>query len=100
MLSWFHFHILEGDLLAFLMQYMIFLEYTVQMSFLGVNFIIGVNELSSISHYWDWSNTIGNAGIQNVFTCSHFQHILQNLHFTNSAGHTDKAHKVLPLVTQ
>lgn len=41
---------------------------------------------------------LGLDGIQNVFTRSRFQNILQNLHFANNdtAEDTDKAYKVPP----
>ena len=69
-------------------------------TFLGVNFIMAINELPSISHYWDSYNTIGNNAIQNTFTRARFQNILQNLHFSNNntADKTDKANKVRPLI--
>ena len=49
--------------------------------------------MQSISHFWDWSNTTGNTSIQNAFSCTRFQNILQNLHFANNitADHADKA---------
>ena len=68
-------------------------------TFFRVNFIMGINDLTSISHYWDWNNIIGNPRIQKIFTCSHFQNISQNLHFANNgtADHIDKAYKVRTL---
>ena len=63
---------------------------------LGVNYIIAINKLPSISHYWDWNNTIEKTGIQNAFSPKHFQNILNNLHFANriTADHANKAYKV------
>ena len=59
-----------------------------------------INKLASISHYWNWNNTIRNTGIQNAFSETHFQNILQNLHFANNilVDHADKAYKVRPLI--
>lgn len=52
------------------------------------------------SHYWNWHNTTRNTGIQNAFSQTRFQNILQNLHFANNtpADHADKAYKVRPLI--
>ena len=41
-------------------------------AFLGVKFIMGINELPSIFHWYDWNNTKGKARIQNVFACNRF----------------------------
>ena len=68
-------------------------------AFLGINFVMAIIKLPSISHYWDWNNTIGNTGIQNAFSRSRFQNILQNIHFASNitAERADKAYKVRPL---
>ena len=59
--------------------------------FLEVNFTMRTNEQPSISQYWDWNNTTGDNGIQNVFTRSHFQNILQTFHFAydDTVDHRD-----------
>ena len=61
----------------------VFTTFEEMKAFLGVNFIIGINELPSIFHYLDLNNTIENARIQKVFTCNCLKNILQNLHFAN-----------------
>ena len=61
-------------------------------AFLGINFIMGMNQLSSLEDYWSTDKCIGNEKIQNVKTRTRFQSILQNLHFSNN-DNDDKTDK-------
>ena len=61
-------------------------------AFLGINFIMGMNQLSSLEDYWSTDKCIGNEKIQNVKTRTRFRSILQNLHFSNN-DNDDKTDK-------
>ena len=61
-------------------------------AFLRINFIMGMNQLSSLENYWSTDKCIGNEKIQNVKTRTRFQSILQNLHFSNN-DNDDKTDK-------
>ena len=64
-------------------------------TFIGVNYIVAVNQLPSIPMYWDCDYFIGNVGIQNIFTRLRYQEVLQNLHFADNTkqNKTDKGHR-------
>ena len=49
--------------------------------FIGANYIIAVKQLSSITIYSSCTHFVGNIGIQNIFTRTRCQRILQNLQF-------------------
>lgn len=65
-------------------------------AFLGINYIMAINRLPTIEHYWSVDSFIGNAAIRDVMTRNRFKDILRNLHFSNNqtADLTDKANKV------
>ena len=69
-------------------------------AFLGINFIMSINKLPSLEDYWSTDKSIGNEKIQNVFTRTRFQSILQNLHFSNNNNYnkTDKLYKIRPVI--
>ena len=69
-------------------------------TFLGINFIMGINKLPSFEDYWSADKCIGSKKIQNVMTRTRFQSILQNLHFSNTDhdNKTDKSYKIPPLI--
>ena len=70
-------------------------------AFLGMNYIMGVNNLPTIHHYWESDNNVGNEGIRNVMTRERFKEILQNIHFAdNSKSHkeSDKGCKIRQLI--
>ena len=69
-------------------------------TFLGVNFVIGINKLSSLEDYWSTEKCIRNENVQNVMTRIRFQSILQNLHFPNNDNDdkTDKSYKICPVM--
>ena len=70
------------------------------MAFLGINYIMGVNKLSTIHHYWENDDYIGNEGIRNVMTREHFKEILQNNHFADNSKsnkESDERYKIRPL---
>jgi len=54
-------------------------------AFIGVNYFMPLNPLPNIRLYWDGNHFIGNVGIENIFTRSRFQEILQNLHFSDNS---------------
>ena len=68
--------------------------------FLAINFIMGINKLSSLEDYWSTNKCIRNEKIQNVMTRTRFQSILQNLHFSNndSDDKIDKSYKSRPVI--
>ena len=49
-------------------------------AFLGINILMGVNELPETDMYWSSDPLIGNAGIQKLMTCNRFQKIMQYFH--------------------
>ena len=53
-------------------------------AFLGINFIMAISELATISECWREDNPIGNYGIQNTMIRNRFCEILQNLHFADN----------------
>ena len=53
-------------------------------AFIGVNYIMSVNQFLIIPMYWDCNHIIGNVGIQNIFTRTRYQQIFQNFHYTNN----------------
>ena len=69
-------------------------------AFIGINYLMGINQLPSIKMYWDADVFIGNSGIQNVSTRQRFSDILANLHFTDNmkADKDDKGNKIRPII--
>ena len=53
--------------------------------YIGVNYIIAVDQLPCIPMYSNYDYFIGNIGIQNIFTRTRSHEVLQNLHFANNA---------------
>ena len=68
-------------------------------TFLGINFIMGINKLPSLEDYWSTDKCIGNEKIQNV-TRTRFQSILQNLHISNNDNDdkTNESNKIRPVI--
>ena len=69
-------------------------------AFLGTNCIMAVNQLPSISMYWDCDHFTGNNGIQNIFTRGRYQDILQNLHFADNSkqDQTNRGYKIRRII--
>ena len=70
-------------------------------AFLGMNYMMGVNKLATIHHYWESDDYFGNEAIRNVMTIERFKEILQNIHFANnckSNKESDKRFKIRPLI--
>ena len=69
-------------------------------AFPGINFIMGINKLSSSEDYWSTEKCIRNEKIQNVMKRTRFQSILQNLHFSNNDNEdkTNKLYKIPPVI--
>ena len=63
---------------------------------IGVNYFKAINPLPNIPLYWNGYHFIANIGIQNIFTRSRFQEILQNLHFSDNSKQDEnsKGYKV------
>ena len=61
-------------------------------AFIGVNYIIDVNQLPSTPKCWDCHHFVSSGGIQNIFMKLRYQEVLQNLHFADNAKQdkTDK----------
>ena len=51
---------------------------------IGVSYIMTVNQLPSISMFWDCNQFAGNVGIQNIFARPRYQVVLQNNHFAGN----------------
>ena len=64
--------------------------------FLDPNYVMGVNQLPSISMYWDYDHFIGNNDMENIFTKGRYQEIMQNLHFADNSkqDQTNKSYKI------
>ena len=69
-------------------------------AFLGINFVMAINQLPTIAESWKVDNMIGNNGIQNTMIQNHFCKILQNLHFADNRqdDKTNKAIKMRPVI--
>ena len=69
-------------------------------TFLGINFIMGINKLPYLEGYWSTDQCIGNKKIQNVLTRTRFQSFLQNLNFFNNDNDNkiDKSQKTRPVI--
>ena len=69
-------------------------------AFLGINFVMAISKLPTISEYWRVDNLIGNYGIQNTMIRNRFCKILQNLHFADNGkeNRTDKTFKIRPVI--
>ena len=63
---------------------------------IGVDYIMTVNQLSTIPMFWDCNNFVGNVGIQNIFARTRYQVVLQNNYFADNTKQdkTDKGHKI------
>ena len=54
------------------------------MAFLGINYIISINQLTVVQSYWECGQFIGNEGIRNTMTRRRFKDILRNFHFSDN----------------
>lgn len=61
-----------------------------------VNYIMVVKQLLSIPIYWNGDHFVGKADIQNIFTRTRYQVVIQKNHFVdNTKQHkTNKGHKI------
>ena len=59
---------------------------------IGVNYIMVVNQFSTIPLYWNWNHFVGKVGIQNIF--------LEFIHFADNTKQdkTDKSYKIRPIM--
>ena len=69
-------------------------------AFLGINFVMAINKLSTIAEYWRIDNLIGNDGIHNTMIRNRFCKILQNVHSADNRkdDKTEKAFKMRPVI--
>ena len=69
-------------------------------AFLGINFVMAINKLSTIAEYWRIDNLIGNDGIHNTMIRNRFCEILQNVHSADNRkdDKTEKAFKMRPVI--
>ena len=63
---------------------------------IGGNYIMTVNQLTSIPMYWDCDHFVDNVDIQNIFARTRYPEVLQNNHFANNTKQdkTDKGYKI------
>ena len=69
-------------------------------TFLGTNYVMGINQLPNISLYRDCDLFIGDSRIQNIFRRSRYQEILQTLHYADNSkqDQIDKGCKIHPII--
>ena len=53
-------------------------------AFLGINFVMTINNLPTIAEYCRVDNLIGNGSIQSTMIRNRFCEIFQNLHFADN----------------
>ena len=65
-----------------------------------VNYIMAVNQLPNIPIYWDGYHFVSNVGVQNIFTRTRYQEVLQNLHFASNVkqAKTEKSYRIRPII--
>ena len=69
-------------------------------AFIGVNYIMAVNHLSSTGMYWDCDHFLANVGIQNIFIRTRYQEVLQNLDFAKNTiqDKTNKDYEITVII--
>ena len=74
-------------------------------AFIGINIIMGINNLPEADMYWSGNSFLGNAGIQNVMSCNRYQKLSQYFHVSDCASEVprdhpqhDRLHKVRPVI--
>ena len=55
------------------------------MNFLGIHYIMSINQLLTFQSYWECGQFIGNEGIRNTMTRQRLKDILRNFHFSDNA---------------
>ena len=70
------------------------------MAFLGINYIMSINQLPTVQSYWECGQFIGNEGIRNTMTKQRFKDILRNLHSSDNgkSDKNDKGFKIRPVI--
>lgn len=73
-------------------------------AFLGINILMGINQLPSMKDYWSVEEGLGNPLIQKAMTRTRFLEILKNVHFADNLQELpkdsesyDRAWKLRPL---
>lgn len=74
-------------------------------AFLGINILMGINQLPSLDLYWSSERLFGNAGVSGIMTCNRFRKILQYFHTADRASEPqrgdpgyDRLYKVRPVM--
>ena len=52
-------------------------------AFVGINILMGINQMPEYDMYWSSDTFLGNIGIQNVMTCNRFQKLCQYFHVSD-----------------
>ena len=70
------------------------------MTFLGINYIMSINQLPIVQSYWECGQFIGKEAIRNTMTRQRFKDILRNFYFSDNAksDKNDKGFKIRPVI--
>ena len=70
------------------------------MAFLGINYMVSINQLPTVQSYCECGQFIQNEGIRNTMTRQRFNDILRNLHFSENAksDKNGKGFKICPVI--
>ena len=74
-------------------------------AFLGINILMGINQMPEADMFWSTNQFLGNSGVTNTMTCNRFQKILQYFHTADRASEPRRDHpeydrlvKVRPII--
>ena len=74
-------------------------------AFVGINILMGINQMPEYDMYWSSNTFLGNIGIQNVMTCNRFQKLCQCFHVSDrvlepprASPNSDRLHKIRPII--
>ena len=70
----------------------------VMMTFLGINYIVSINQLPTVQSYWECGQFMGNEGIRNTMTKQRFKEILRNLYFSVNVKSDEKVFMIRPVI--
>ena len=70
----------------------------IMMTFLGMNYIVSINQLPTVQSYWVCGQFMGNEGIRNTMTKQRFKEILRNLYFSVNVKSDDKVLMIRPVI--
>ena len=73
-------------------------------SFLGINMIMGLHELPSLTGFWSCEADLSVPFVSNALPRNRFAQILSNIHVNDNAAisnnNTDKLYKLRPMINQ